>query len=528
MPRRKKPASGQDLAAALLAAHGGDVRAMMRNLTAGIAERGGSVEYSGPRFTPRPRPAEPVTFRVRVDIDNAKPPIWRRLDLAGDLTLAQVHRALQSAFMWQDMHLHAFTPQIDGARDRIAPSFGNDGLDDPDAPASEDEVRLDEVVSARGDRLFYVYDMGDSWEHTLTVEDVRPRGDGPAASCIGGRRATPMEDSGGIWHYNEVVAALGGKETTLDEEDLAEAREWLGGDFDPDDPDLEGLEDLDSVVFRTGTASSSFYPNIEIVVDEDDDVLPPDLRRADPDTESLLVDNPRLVPAFAHLVDLAEETEILPILDDLTAAAELDIVGWPPGAPRADLFAGLTREEAEAVTRPWGALVQALGAGLPVPGAASPAPEPDALFALDEPTAAAVWPADRLRAAVALGLARKQGGRLYATRAGRDAAVAPVRLWRFIADGLTTRQTRDDRAIAALALLLVAGEQPAREAFTGLAPRLLPRLGLYRLSAGFSLETALAATETVWTVVEAGDGFDADGCATPAARRLARAALLTS
>ena len=87
-----------------------------------------------------------MTFRVRVDIDNAKPPIWRRLDLAGDLTLAQVHRALQSAFMWQDMHLHAFTPQIDGARDRIAPSFGNDGLDDPDAPASEDEVRLDEVV----------------------------------------------------------------------------------------------------------------------------------------------------------------------------------------------------------------------------------------------------------------------------------------------------------------------------------------------------------------------------------------------
>ncbi|THJ07471.1 plasmid pRiA4b ORF-3 family protein, partial [Nocardioides sp.] len=45
-----------------------------------------------------PKRDEPVIFRVRVDLNDAHPPIWRRLDLRSDLTLAAVHQVLQTAY----------------------------------------------------------------------------------------------------------------------------------------------------------------------------------------------------------------------------------------------------------------------------------------------------------------------------------------------------------------------------------------------------------------------------------------------
>ena len=47
----------------------------------------------------------------------------------------------------------------------------------------------------------------------------------------GGRRACPPEDVGGIGHYNDVVAALGGSEDADDW--LQETLDWLPAGFDP-------------------------------------------------------------------------------------------------------------------------------------------------------------------------------------------------------------------------------------------------------------------------------------------------------
>jgi hypothetical protein len=56
----------------------------------------------------RPPPPEVSGFRVRLDLHGAKPPVWRRLDLPGDLTLPRVHDAIQAAMGWTDSHLHRF------------------------------------------------------------------------------------------------------------------------------------------------------------------------------------------------------------------------------------------------------------------------------------------------------------------------------------------------------------------------------------------------------------------------------------
>ena len=125
----------------------------------------------------------------------AKPPIWRRLVLPGDLVLDELHDVLQVAMGWQDGHLHKFGVGADRRTrayfvTRFDLSEGDDGL-------VEDGVRLDQVVSGKGDRLFYDYDFGDGWEHVLVVEDVLD--DPPSAPvCLAGKMACPQAFRGRI------------------------------------------------------------------------------------------------------------------------------------------------------------------------------------------------------------------------------------------------------------------------------------------------------------------------------------------
>ena len=177
-------------------------------LQALIAKAQGKESGSQARsFRAHARRTQPVTYQVRVDLDGAKPPIWRRLLLSSELMLNELHVVLQQAMGWDDSHLHEFL----SGKNRMDP-FATHYLmqymlDDGAEGVLEDQVRLDELLTGPKDRLFYWYDFGDDWEHTLVVEKVLPRlGDEPPAICIGGARACPPEDCGGIWGYHELLA----------------------------------------------------------------------------------------------------------------------------------------------------------------------------------------------------------------------------------------------------------------------------------------------------------------------------------
>ncbi len=169
-----------------------------------------------------PRRTDPATFRVRVDLGEAHPPIWRRLDLRSDLTLAALHQVLQTAYGWSDSHLHRFSiggEPFDMAAEWFLCDFDADEGEDEGTPGSE--VTLDETLAAPGEVLHYVYDYGDHWDLTLRLEEVRPAtGPGPEARCVDGSGAAPPEDCGGL----------------RDAEDLAEVLS---------DPDAFDVEELD-------------------------------------------------------------------------------------------------------------------------------------------------------------------------------------------------------------------------------------------------------------------------------------------
>ncbi len=147
-----------------------------------------------------------VVYRVRVSLDESAPSIWRMLELRSDLTLEEVHLAIQAAFGWANAHLFRFsigghpfdwTSQVFLCKSDLA-----DGeFDDVGAPAAAD-VRLDEALRDPGDQLHYVYDYGDAWDVTLRLEEVLPapaEGRLPLATLVTGERAAPPEDSGGGW-----------------------------------------------------------------------------------------------------------------------------------------------------------------------------------------------------------------------------------------------------------------------------------------------------------------------------------------
>lgn len=155
---------------------------------------------------PRPRLRRPplpeaMAFRVRVELDNSRPPIWRQLDIRSDATLAVVHQVLQAAFGWADAHLYRFALG-GGPFDRTSELFlcPLDVAEGGEAGTPASDVRLDETLQRPDDVLRYVYDYGDGWEVTIRLERAHSLAGAatPMAVCVDGRRAGPPESCGGI------------------------------------------------------------------------------------------------------------------------------------------------------------------------------------------------------------------------------------------------------------------------------------------------------------------------------------------
>lgn len=85
----------------------------------------------------------------------------------------------------------------------------------------------------------YEYDFGDGWEHELTLEAILPRQRGKKYPlCLGGARACPPEDCGGVGGYEDLVTVI---QTPTHEEHESTLR-WLGGRFDPEKFDPRGVK----------------------------------------------------------------------------------------------------------------------------------------------------------------------------------------------------------------------------------------------------------------------------------------------
>ena len=177
-------------------------------------------------------------FQVKVTLLNVDPPVWRRLLVRCDTTLAELHAVLQTAMGWQNSHLHQFR-------------IGNVSFSYPYEPDHLIEltaidstvVHLYNIIPSnfpfRDDEhpfMEYEYDFGDGWLHQLDFEAVlTPEPGQKTPLCVDGARACPPEDCGGPYGYRDFLDALNNPEHP--EHDSY--TEWIGGRFNAEAFDVK-------------------------------------------------------------------------------------------------------------------------------------------------------------------------------------------------------------------------------------------------------------------------------------------------
>jgi hypothetical protein len=184
------------------------------------------------RTKAKPKAKIETIYRMKVTLKGSKPPIWRRIEVPANITLAGLDRVIQAAMGWDGAHLHQFL--IDG-------EYYSDPRFELDDIINENQVRLDKLVPFEKSKFLYEYDFGDDWQHTILVEKILPAEDGKLYPlCVTGKRACPPEDVGGIWGYEEFLEAIGDPKHPEHESML----EWVGGSHDPEAFDLEAVNAL--------------------------------------------------------------------------------------------------------------------------------------------------------------------------------------------------------------------------------------------------------------------------------------------
>lgn len=167
---------------------------------------------SGPIFQ-----SEALILHVKLCLQNHN--VWRKIIVPKNIHFPDLHNSLQTAFGWNDNHLHEFLiyagrpfdldnikhvekrqPIVKLVCDEEAFSY------DSGIPMKmETSESLQDYIPAE---IIYNYDFGDGWQHSIIVENVINNFDVNHSICVAGEGNTPPEDVGGEMGYEEFIAMM--------------------------------------------------------------------------------------------------------------------------------------------------------------------------------------------------------------------------------------------------------------------------------------------------------------------------------
>ena len=166
---------------------------------------------------------EPVA-RVRIELQDLEPKIWRRIDVPLSATLMALHDIIQVSMGWNDSHLFEFL-----IGDKV---YGEPYPDDERRVYKAKSLRLQTLVERGVEQFIYVYDFGDNWHHDIIIEGVRDgEEDVDYPVFVDGVQRCPPDDVGsssGFMDFLEAVFDPG-------HEEHQRMLMWYGGPFDPRD-----------------------------------------------------------------------------------------------------------------------------------------------------------------------------------------------------------------------------------------------------------------------------------------------------
>lgn len=176
---------------------------------------------------------ETQIYQLKMTLLGSRPPIWRRMHVSSNISLAALHWAIQYAMGWTNSHMHHFKV----GKTYYGVSYPDD-FDDVTRTKDEKNFTLSDLVSKPKAKFIYEYDFGDSWEHEIVLEKILPPESGVRYPiCIAGKRACPPEDCGGVWGYASFLEAI----QNPDHPEHDDMLEWVGDSFNPEAFDLAAV-----------------------------------------------------------------------------------------------------------------------------------------------------------------------------------------------------------------------------------------------------------------------------------------------
>ncbi|MEO0705135.1 MAG: plasmid pRiA4b ORF-3 family protein [Cyanobacteria bacterium J06649_5] len=135
----------------------------------------------------------PKAYQLKITLSDSVPDIWRRVLVPAHITLAELHDILQHTMGWESQHDYGFHQGVS-----------------PQKSSFETEQVLSAVLAEIANSpLYYLYDFKGGWLHRIEVEALEVGADtSEVPTCLAGAEACPIENSGGVWGYDELMERL--------------------------------------------------------------------------------------------------------------------------------------------------------------------------------------------------------------------------------------------------------------------------------------------------------------------------------
>lgn len=175
------------------------------------------------------------SYILHISITFSDPLIWRRIQVPGSFTLAQLHDTIQLSMGWSDSYVHQFLvgkisyePTMKTKVPRESKRF------------DEYKYKLHALEEGMRFMFSYIYGAGEGWEHEIHLEEIIP----PTRHLkhpilLSGEMACPPETIGDIHQYQQLITDLESPDSKKPDNlyDLAGRP-----DFDPGYFDLEAAK----------------------------------------------------------------------------------------------------------------------------------------------------------------------------------------------------------------------------------------------------------------------------------------------
>lgn len=180
-------------------------------------------------------------YTLRIKLRGISPSIWRKIEVPSSVKLTSLAEIIITAMGWYNSHLHQFVTK--GRAEYYATAKKDDDEDNFWGMHRlwGGDYTIAHLLKAEKEKVTFEYDFGDGWEHDVVLSKVEDYAEGEplVVRLIGGKRACPPEDCGGVWGYNDLCEAMQHPYSKR----AKEMKAWLGYRFDPEEFWLDDAQD---------------------------------------------------------------------------------------------------------------------------------------------------------------------------------------------------------------------------------------------------------------------------------------------